>query len=285
MYLLVNPPTDMLKLSIESTLLTTDSTIIVGYLSERDLLNLPQNSRISTLNLSPVAEEMGVPNYFADYQSYTTEDFFQIVKLKWPLIERILRENPSADIVYTDVDVIWLNNPIPELLKMKNVFPDMSIAIQNNSFSPDNIGLCMGFVFFVNSKSTMKIVEMCESEHMAMYDHNPRVGDDAVITHLYISSKLESQVKILSQATFPTGNLVALAGRNRIFPGISNPPLYIFHANYVVGEKKKILLMFAAGSKKIRSKLPLRSRIFYHSKLIARKILVPLKSILFYFRA
>lgn len=274
----------MLKLSIESTLLTTDSKIIVGYLSERDLLNLPQSSRISTLNLSSVAEEMGVPIYFTDYQSYTTEDFFKIVKLKWPLIEMILREHPLADIVYTDVDVIWLNNPIPELLKMKNVFPEMSIAIQNNSFSPSSIGLCMGFVFFVNSRATIKIVEKCRFEHIEMYNHNPKVGDDAVMTQVYITSKLDSQVKILSQATFPTGNLAVLAGKNRIFPGISNPPLYIFHANYVVGEKKKILLMFAAGNKEIRSKFPLQTRIFYHSKLSARKILVPLKSILFYFR-
>ena len=51
------------------------------------------------------------------------------------------------------------------------------------------------------------------------------------------------RVRTLPQSTFPTGNMINNFSRRNQFPGLVPYQPYIFHANFVIGNSKKIGLL------------------------------------------
>jgi hypothetical protein len=78
--------------------------------------------------------------------------------------------------------------------------------------------------------------------HAHMLEENPRSGDDDVITELYRSDHFPQEIQLLPQTTFPVGNLLNLFSKSDEFPGLRPFEPFIFHANFVVGLRKKLLI-------------------------------------------
>jgi hypothetical protein len=123
-------------------------------------------------------------------------------------------------------------------------FAEIDIQIQTYSSSPERERLCMGFVAFRNSINLSKDLNNLRDLHSRQIRKNPMVGDDDIISQYYhFDSGFRARVLTLPQSTFPTGNLINVFSRKNVFPGLIPYTPYIFHANFVVGLKKKILLM------------------------------------------
>ena len=70
----------------------------------------------------------------------------------------------------------------------------------------------------------------------------PRTGDDDVVTRYYVSNDQPQIIQLLPQSTFPVGNQLTLFNKKVAFPGLTPFKPYIYHANFVVGAKKTLLI-------------------------------------------
>ena len=241
-FLVINQIEVLPKLAINSVLNQSDQNIVIGYISERDITDLPKSDRISYLNLSEASKELGIDAGNQKYQTFDQDTFFSLVRLKWKMLELLLLRDQYDYLIYNDVDVYWIQNPSKILEDSFRDMPHVEVLIQNFTRNPSNPSLCMGFVALRNSKSALELVKRCSQIHDEMLENNPRTGDDDVISKFYLDNSFPQSILQLPQGLFPVGNFANLFSKKNIYPGLTPYTPYIFHANFVVGVKKKIQL-------------------------------------------
>lgn len=241
--LVVNRIPKLPSFSIQSIIDNSDIPIFIGYVNIADLDNLPKNPRITFVDLSDSLEHIDISQVNRDYQDFSTDTFFSLVQLKWVLFNKILITYRFDFLIYSDTDVIW-TKPFVEIIENAfNSNSKLEILIQNFSYIPGDPQLCMGFVVFRNGPYCHQIIENGANLHRKLLNVNPRTGDDDVMTSLYKSLNFPSEIQLLPQSTFPVGNQLNLFIKRTIFPGLVPFSPFIFHANFVVGTKKKLLLL------------------------------------------
>jgi hypothetical protein len=237
-FLVINQIAELPITSIRSVLINSDSNIRVGYLNDQDIDGLALSPRIEFIKLNPL------PNFElkGGYKDFSESLFYQIVQLKWQLLETLL-DSDFEVIVYSDLDVIWLSNPITSLGSVFMQDSNVQVQIQSFTSDPSDPKLCMGFVAFRNSSATREIVAACKKIHVQSLEKNSKFGDDDAVTKFYIENKMTSKIFLLPQSTFPVGSLLNLHSTRPVYPGLAAPKPFIFHLNYVVGlQNKRIML-------------------------------------------
>ena len=140
--LLINRIPKMPLMSISSILKQSNSNLVIGYTSEADISELPKDSRISYLDLSAEALELGIANKDGKYQSFDEDSFFSLVQLKWKLLERLLLSNPEQNLIYSDLDVFWIRDASQLVEKSFDANPRLNLLIQNFTAEPSLYGFC-----------------------------------------------------------------------------------------------------------------------------------------------
>lgn len=248
-FLVINQIDELPVVSIQSVLDNSESEIRVGYLNEKDINHLGISSRVKFIKLQPI------PNLDLSgvYKDFSESLFYQIVQLKWQLIETLF-DLEFEVVVYSDLDVIWVSNPLPSLLNVFAQDSEISVQIQSFTTEPDNPRLCMGFVALRNTLQTREIVSTCKKIHTKMLEDDSHLGDDDVMTKYYVENNCVSKIRLLPQSTFPVGSLLNLYATRPIFPGLNSPKPYIFHLNYVVGlQNKRIMLRLFSRKLKVNT--------------------------------
>ena len=225
--------------TINSILRLSRDDVAIGYVNEADILHLPKNSRIQYLKLEK--SELYLNDDY-QYQDFNADFFYSIVQLKWKLLERLL-ENNYEFVIYNDSDVVWLNNPLPTILGGFETNPQVFLYVQSFTESVDSPRLCMGFAAFRNCPKSSEFISKCKKLHESLFISNKRIGDDDVVTEMYVNGSHKSEIIELPQSTFPVGRNLNLYGKKEYFPGLTGPKPFIFHANFVIGLTNKILLM------------------------------------------
>ncbi len=242
-YLLVNRIPNLPRIAISSALVHTSSDIYIGYLNLEDLTDLPKDPRLHFVDLSDVATSRGLRNNSSKYVDFSQDYFFQLVQLKWDLF-RLVGEISKADFVaYSDLDVVILKDVISEFSSLFQVTPHIEIAVQDFTYSIIEPRLCMGIFAFRNNKETASIISECSEIHKNGLIDNSRFGDDDVITQYFVSHGRTNQILLLPQQSFPVGNLVNLFLPISPLRGLRPDYPYIYHANFVVGSRKKEFLL------------------------------------------
>jgi hypothetical protein len=237
--LVVNFMADLPKIAVESILYSSDSNIVIGYLDESDIIHLPKHERIEYLLLDSSRLKIFGGSV---YQDFDQDSFYSIVQLKWNLIDTLLKRSYGT-LIYTDTDVCWVRNPIHTIENAFKAQPKTLAFVQSFTENIDEPRLCMGFAAFRVCQETILLVEVCSETHTKMASKLGRIGDDEVITEIFKLPEYQDRIRELPQSTFPLGNMINLYGRKQIFPGISSPKPYLFHANFVIGLRNKNLLL------------------------------------------
>lgn len=237
-FLVINQIPELPTAAIQSVLDHSDANICVGYLNEEDIVGLDLSPRIRFRKLSSTSNlEMS-----GSYRDFSENLFYQIVQLKWQLLDLLLSDEFET-IIYSDLDVIWLQNPITSINTIFNLNEDTSVLIQSFTSDPSQPRLCMGFVAFKKSDFSKRLVRDCKVLHSELILSDSKIGDDDVVTKYFMESSNRSKIQSLPQSTFPVGSLLNLYTSRPRFPGLSAPKPYIFHLNYVVGlQNKRIML-------------------------------------------
>lgn len=230
---------DLPLMAIESAFQTTTEDICIGYLRKEDLPNLPISPRIRYFQL-------GLLGFASDetkiYQPFSEHSFYQIVQYKWSLLNHALQLDYKF-IIYSDTDVFWNLSPVQEIELTFTNLSGVNIQIQSFTDSLNVPRLCMGFVAFRNNFETRDFIRLCQERHKSDSLTMKKVGDDDVVTRLYVELGRPNWIIELPQTTFPVGRMLKLYAMHSLYPGLASPAPYIFHANYVIGLKNKILLM------------------------------------------
>ena len=88
----------------------------------------------------------------------------------------------------------------------------------------------------------MELWENCQKNHLEGLATNPYLGEDDVITKMYVDLNYPNWIGELPQSSFPVGRMLNLY-RKSSYPGLEMQSPVIFHANFVVGIKNKRLLL------------------------------------------
>jgi len=241
-FLVINHIPDLPNLAINSVLQHSDSDIYIGTVREIDRESLPKNSRINYVDLNQDASVLGISSERGQYESFEKDDFFSLVQLKWSLLAKVSQISKCEFLVYNDIDVFWLRPVLPDIVLAFENSAQVQMMIQHFSWVPGRPQLCMGFVAFRMGAYFDQLIAKASSLHARMLKTNPRTGDDDVITDLYNHEGWPAEIQLLPQPTFPVGNLLNLFSKRDEFPGLKPFAPYIFHANFVVGLRKKLLI-------------------------------------------
>ena len=185
----------------------------------------------------------------------------------------------TSDVIYSDLDVFWFRDASIAISEALEVMPSVDILIQNFSSDPYNSQLCMGFVAFRNVPRTHEILLTCSELHKKLLKSSPRTGDDEVMTTFYKLNDYPSYIFQLPQSTFPVGNMINNYAKKKIFPGLNPFSPYIFHANFVVGLHKKLLiaLIFFDTNGISVKEIPQLKKIRMRIEILIRRFWIPIR--------
>jgi nucleotide-diphospho-sugar transferase len=190
-------------------------------------------------------EEISDFDYSAitEYFNYGSEKFSRFMNAKWRAI-RFLLECGFARVIYTDVDVVWIRNPLPLLKQALQCF-EMAIQTEGmESFPPE---YCCGFMSFRNSNFVIGLLKQLEDLHLRALS-NGSASDQAVFNRLVASSNdLLYRIHGLSELLFANGLNATRPSDNRDILVQTADPM-IIHANWTIGLENKRLLLQRGGN-------------------------------------
>lgn len=180
------------------------------------------------------------------YSSFGSSSFTEISWKKISFIRQLIETHPH--VVYADLDVSWIRNPLPYLIQVAQVYP---IAIQTEGLPRFPPALCWGFASFTQSKRAIAFLDALLEFHSAQLGSDDVDDDQAAAQHL-IEDDITwlRDIYPLPEMLFPNGlgyrNLLnADAGPCRI-EGELMP--FVFHANWTVGIENKRKLLASTGT-------------------------------------
>ena len=238
-FLLINKIDVLPHLSVRSCLENTSLQIVVGYINESDLADLPISDRIRKVRLS--TEILEKPLDLGQYFDFSNPSFFQLVVLKWELFDLLFKEGVQH-LIYSDLDVLWFDGLQNDLVSFHKTRSNVKFLIQSATQEVAFPRLCMGLVSMVRSEEVSQLIQNCRKNHVEGLRKNPFLGDDDVVSNYYVQTGYPNWILELPQSTFPVGNLANLFLKFDFFPGLKPPKPRMFHANYVVGNRNKVLL-------------------------------------------
>jgi hypothetical protein len=244
-FLVINKIKEIPTLSINSCLRNSNSEIYIGYIDEEHLENIPVDSRIKRIKIE-LPEGMNISNPDGDYTGFDKLKFFRLVTLKWLLFKQLFNLGYKS-IIYSDLDVLWFRNVAAMLREVSGKLPDIDIFIQDQTLDICNPKLCMGLVFIRGTGRVLDLIESCYSIHSDRVEKGEFIGDDDVITDFYRENGFPSWISLLPQVVFPVGVNFNSYLKKGSFPGLRIEKPAIFHANFVIGERNKRLLMRMAN--------------------------------------
>ena len=240
-FLLINRMEALPEISVSSACARTGADVFLGYLNEADLPDLKNGVRVNRLPLEREGDDYLIATG-GKYSDFSEDSFYRIVQYKWKLLQNVL--NLGYDyVIYSDTDVYWNLDPIDEIVTNFELRPEVHIQLQSFTDLPSQPKLCMGFVALRNSVQTHEFIHECQSRHATHSKEFGRIGDDDIVTQLYVERNFPILILELPQTTFPVGRMMKLYSKKSIFPGLPSPVPFIFHANYVVGLRNKLILM------------------------------------------
>jgi hypothetical protein len=175
------------------------------------------------------------------YFDYDSEEFCHFMTSKWIAI-RFLLQCGFARVIYTDVDVAWIRNPLP-LLKQALEYYEMAIQTEAvESFPPQ---YCCGFMSFRNSEFVIGVLKQLVDLHLRA--HEPTDDQDIFNRLVASSNDLLYRIHGLSELLFANGlNANKTSDNHDIL--IANVRPMIFHANWTIGVENKRLLLQRGGN-------------------------------------
>jgi hypothetical protein len=240
-FLVINRMEVLPEISITSAYDRSHAEILLGYLDENDLPVLRPDVVVQPLLLEN-SSSLGLNSLTGGYSDFSQDEFYRIVQLKWQLLEKAMQLGYDY-VIYSDTDVYWNINPVPEIINVFDSREQVQIQIQSFTDLPSQPKLCMGFLAIRNSLTSLNILADCKMRHSVYARESGRIGDDDIVTNYFIENNFPSSILELPQTTFPVGRMLKLYSNQSKFPGLPSPKPYIFHANYVVGLRNKTILM------------------------------------------
>jgi hypothetical protein len=175
----------------------------------------------------------------ASYVEWNTPEFNTFLKYRLPALRRILTEGSS--IIYSDIDVSWLRNPLPYLSQVLDHYPWACQTEASPEFPPQ---FCMGFFALSATPDTLEMIDLNIAR-------NAGEADQILFREILIENpRYLNNIFPLPESSFPTGLLYQSVRSDNLQPVQLATRLrpFIFHANWCIGLQNKRQLLAHAGA-------------------------------------
>ena len=180
------------------------------------------------------------------YVDYGTEPFIAINWEKVRYIRWLL--DRYRHVVYADLDVGWLADPLWYLDAVAKFFP---LAFQTEGLRRFPPVLCWGFLSALSSNTTLKLLDAMLRDYDARPPGQPQVDEQNTLDAMIANNPgLLGNVYLLPEGLFVNG----IGYRHLLDEPAAAAPLqgkiapFVFHANWTVGLANKRKLMAQTGT-------------------------------------
>ncbi|KAJ7962496.1 Glycosyltransferase [Quillaja saponaria] len=180
-------------------------------------------------------------------QNFGSEDFFNIESRRRRHLLQIL--DLGNNVMYNDVDMVWLADPFPYLQGNHDVyFTDDMAAVKplNHSHNLPNpgkegrINICSCMIFLrPTNRAKLVMSKWIEELQIQHWSKPMKSSDQPAFNSALNKTAGEVDLYLLPQAAFPTGGLYF---KNKTWVQETKGMHVIIHNNYITGFQKKIQL-------------------------------------------
>ncbi|MDO9564234.1 MAG: putative nucleotide-diphospho-sugar transferase [Bradyrhizobium sp.] len=180
------------------------------------------------------------------YASFGTPSFTEISWKKIHFIRQLIGHH--SHVVYADLDVSWIRNPLPYLIEVALVFP---IAVQTEGLPRFPPAICLGFVSLAKSERTIAFLDSMIDIHAGQLDSDRRLDDQAACQWLIEQDGTWLRdICCLPESLFLNGlGYRSLQKSNETpYPMEGELQPFVFHANWTIGIENKRKLLASTGT-------------------------------------
>ncbi len=182
----------------------------------------------------------------ADYAVYGTSSFSHVMSFRIPIILRLLDQ--GRNLLFADVDVAWLRNPLSYLDEVLKHFP---MAMQTEAVPVFPPVYCMGFMALAPRSETVTLLKSFQKEFIDDRLLNSSTSMQATFHRLLRESpSLSKDIFPLPESQFPNGLLHGLINNksesNELIESDVKP--FIIHANFTRGLDNKRAILRKCGA-------------------------------------
>jgi len=166
---------------------------------------------------------------------FDTASFNLMMQQKVLFIERSLRDYKY--VIYSDLDVAWLKNPLPLLFEISKEF---DVAFQSEVQASARPVLCFGFVS-IRSTIFSRFLFRKIARKLVISSIDNLVVDQEILNEFYNESLLFRKRSFpLPEGLFPNGLLYKILDKNEDDELLTNQlQPFIYHANFLIGTTAK----------------------------------------------
>jgi len=179
----------------------------------------------------------------ASYTEYGTKGFNHVMKYRFPVLRAIMAE--GMRVIYADVDVAWLRNPLPYLSDVLDHYP---CAIQTEGYAVFPPSFCLGFLAVSHTSESLKLI----NEHITRYvgDELKRVSQPLFRELIVENPQHLDNIFPLPEGLFPNGVLYGAVASEKEPPVAMSERVrpFIIHANCTGGLENKRRLLASIGA-------------------------------------
>ena len=215
--------------------------VVVPAAAERELGGVTKayGAKIRVLEQLVSVNPADIP---AAYVEYGSPEFSCLMKYRFPVLRAIMAEGKR--IIYSDLDVVWLRNPLPYL---SDVLDDFPCAFQTESIPVFPPMLCAGFIAMSDSLACCTLVDRFIARYQGRElkrTMQPVLRDILIANKEYLAN-----IFLLPEGLFPNGLLYCTATSDDPLPVTMTGQLqpFIFHGNWVQGLDQKRRFLMHAG--------------------------------------
>jgi hypothetical protein len=176
------------------------------------------------------------------YVEYGTDAFRRLIHLRFLILRTILQEGNR--VVYADLDVAWLRNPLPYL---GEVLERYAWALQTEPVAAFPPLFCIGFFALNPNPISLGLIEAHERNAVARFGSS--ISNQELFRSLFLEKPERTELIFpLPESLFPAGLLFRLFVEAGQDPAVMVARLqpFVFHANWTIGLQEKRQLLSAA---------------------------------------
>lgn len=179
------------------------------------------------------------------YSDYGTDPFIEINWAKVHYLRWLL--DRYRHVVYADLDVGWLADPLWYLDAIARFFP---LAFQTEGLRRFPPVLCWGFLSAKSSATTLGLMDALLAEHRRRPPGEPMVDEQNTMDAMIAKNPaLLGNIHLLSEALFVNGiGYRTLLSEPPAAPLQGSIEPFVFHANWTIGLEDKRRLMKQTGT-------------------------------------
>ena len=157
---------------------------------------------------------------------YDTGEYRRLVSRRAKYLLDVMKSNPGAHVLYSDIDTVWLADPRPYLTGSVDVWGSVDDVIHGKPY------ICTGFLGFRPTSATRRLLSAWQGQLQSPQLNQP------VFNELIIKQNVS--VQPLPSRHFPAGNAYFSKTADRHLA-------IVVHNNFIQGKERKIARFRMAG--------------------------------------